>query len=304
MEAFLREEPWCGIFKAAMRPVKKQSSSGKTHVFRLVNPPAQAIKTATAVFAKRQRDSYEQWAEYRRHQNVIQESLTERLYGNETLSPKVTASLDALRHSLSSRAPIIRDHHFPGLPIFNVTPGLNVLGSPYDFGLNMALGSNKPAVMVDTASGSFGVSASASGGNNTWGAAGVALFVVPSDPARTLSIRPYFQWQYTYSCESHGPPTAHSVGDVSAEVSGAAKDFPGKHMHLWSGSSDAWNDGSGDDGGVFGIPDSELVVSSQPYYVVSYVCQTSGDSNKNFLGWSASFMQLHCRVPFLVVEEF
>jgi hypothetical protein len=287
-----------------MRPMKKEAGAGKSHVFRSASPPAHAIKTATAAFAERQKLSYERWAEYRRHQNVIQESLTERLYGNQPLSPKVTASLDALRHSLGSRAPVIRDHNFPVLPIFNVRPGLNVLGPPYDFGLNVGLGSNKPAVMVDTSSGSFGVSASASSGDNTYGSAGVALFIVPSDPARTLSIRPYFQWEYTYSCESHGPPTAHAVGDVSAEVSGAAKDFPGKHMHLWSGSSDAWNDGSGDDGGVFGIPDSELVVSGQTYYIVSYVCQTSGDSHKNVFGWSASFMQLHCRVPFLVVEEF
>ena len=129
-----------------------------------------------------------------------------------------------------------------------------------------------------------------------------------SDPARTLSIRPYYQYDYTWSCESHGPPTAHSYGQVNAEVSGhsgsSSHDFPGKSETLWSGSSDYWDDGSGAESDVFRIPDSELIVSGSEYYTVSYVCQASGDSNKNGFGWSASYIRLHCRVPFIVVEDF
>jgi hypothetical protein len=55
---------------------------------------------------------------------------------------------------------------------------------------------------------------------------------------------------------------------------------------------------------LFRIPDSELVVSGNEWYTVSYVCQASADAHKSGFGYSVSYVQLHCRVPFLVVGEF
>ena len=278
------------------------------HAFRMAKPPRDVVKAAQNRFRETHAKAFENWAEYRRHKRVVEEEVNARVFGREPFSEAVRASLEELRKSAASRAPVIRDGQFSGPPVFHVGPGLNIIGPPYDIGLVVALGSNAPSVQTSVASGVFGVVATASSGRNTYGSAGLALFIVPSDPARTLSIRPYYQYDYTWSCESHGPPTAHSYGQVSADVSGhsgsSSHDFPGNSETLWSGSSDYWDDGSGAESDMFRIPDSELIVSGSEYYTVSYVCQASGDSNKNGFGWSVSYIRLHCRVPFIVVEEF
>jgi hypothetical protein len=62
---------------------------------------------------------------------------------------------------------------------------------------------------------------------------------------------------------------------------------------------------SGADSDVFRNPDSELIVSGQEYYVVTYSCRAGADSAKVRIGWwSAAFVKLHCRVPFVVIREF
>jgi hypothetical protein len=123
-------------------------------------------------------------------------------------------------------------------------------------------------------SGTFSVVASASSGTDTFGSAGIGLFIVPSAPARTLAIRPYFQYEYSYSCESHGPPTAHSIATLSANVSGrtpsgASRPFPSRDRHLWSASSDAWDDARGWGADVFAASDAELIVSGFDFYTLS-----------------------------------
>jgi hypothetical protein len=281
----------------------------KDHLFRLTKRPARRIQEATRRFAKRETSAFKDWSEYRRHKRVIEDALAGQLINEKTIDPRVKVSLAALRKTAEGRIDVVRDAPFQGPPVFHVGPGLNVLGPPYDFGLNVALGSNQPSVQVSINSGSFGVVATAVAGKNTYGSAGVSLFIVPSDPNRALSIRPYFEWNYIYSCESHGPPTAHSYGTVSAEVTGhrgsGSTDFPGKSLMLWTTGSDIWDDTHGDDSDVFRNPDSELIVSGHDYYTVSYVCQTSADSGKASFGWySEAYVQFHCRVPFIVVQEF
>jgi hypothetical protein len=123
-------------------------------------------------------------------------------------------------------------------------------------------------------SGTFSVVASASSGTDTFGSAGIGLFIVPSAPARTLAIRPYLQYEYSYSCESHGPPTAHSIATLSANVSGrtpsgASRPFPSRDRHLWSASSDAWDDARGWGADVFAASDAELIVSGFDFYTLS-----------------------------------
>jgi hypothetical protein len=290
-----------------------ESGDRKDHVFRLASPPARSIREAEKRFAAEHREEFRRWAEYWRHKHVIQEALAKELFGKMEIDPRVKASLKALRESRDSRLATVRDAPFsgPGPPIFQTKPGLNILGPPYDFGLHVALGGNPPAVMNVLKTGQFSVVATATAGQGTYGAAGVGLFIVPSQPSRTLAIRPYFEWQYIYSCESHGPPTAHSTGVVSANVSGRrpdgeSKPFPGKGATLWTASSDAWDDDHGSDANVFLNPDSELIVSGFDFYTVSYACQANGNAaNPTASGWWASaYVRLHCRVPFIFVEEF
>lgn len=281
----------------------------KDHSFRAARSPARQVQEVRKCFADRNDDSFRDWSEYRHHKRVIDEALAGQLIDEKAIDPRVKASLAVLRARAEARIPVVRDGSFNGPPIFPTKPGLNILAPPYDFGLNVALGSNRPSVQISSNDGTFGVVATALAGKNTFGSAGVGLFIVPSDPKRTLSIRPYFQWRYIYSCESHGPPTAHSYGLVSAEVSGhrggQTTGFPGKSQSLWSTGSDVWDDTHGDDSDVFRNPESELIVSGQEFYTVSYVCQTAADSGKAGFGWySAAYVQLHCRVPFIVVEEY
>ena len=281
------------------------------HLFRLAKPSAGAIKQAQGRFLKEQTEAYEKYAHYRRHRAVIEKFFINRLYVAETIDAKVKRSLDALRATRDSRvlATPVRDAPFSGPPIFQMKPGINLIGPPYDFGLNVALGTNKPMIHNGLASGVFSVSATALPGGNTFGAAGVGLFIVPSKPSKTLSIRPYYTWYYKYTCESDGPPTAHSHGTISAAVSGRRNDgsssgFPGKSKQLWSAGSDLWDDAHGEDTELFRLPESELVVSGFDFYTVSYSCQAGGDANESDLFSSVAYMQLGCRVPFIVVEEF
>jgi len=162
--------------------------------------------------------------------------------------------------------------------------------------------------MTSRNTGNFGVSVTASGGSNSYAAAGVSLFVVPSDPTRTLSIRPYFHYDYAWTCHSVGTPTSYSAGSVSAEISGhhasGSTNVPGRSKQLWVGGSNLWSDNHGSHGDVYRVEDCTLVVSGSEYYVLSYVCQASTNSGKNLFGWSAAYVRLHCRVPFIVVEQF
>lgn len=127
---------------------------------------------------------------------------------------------------------------------------------------------------------------------------------------RQDKTRPYFLYDYSFSCESIGPPTAHTHGALGADVTGhvgtASKPFPGKSMHLWTGSSDAWRDESGADADAFRNPFCELVVSGSEYYTLQYTCHADGDSGSSFIGgwYSVAYVRLHCRVPFIVVEEW
>jgi hypothetical protein len=192
--------------------------------------------------------------------------------------------------------------------MFQMHAGINVLAPPYDFTLETWNGSNKPSLQKSIASGVFGVVGTANAGSNFSGVAGIALFVIPSAPAKALSIRPYFLYDYNFSCHSTGTPTAHSHGALGADVSGrigtSAKPFPGKALHLWSGSSDAWRDETGNDADAFRNPFSELIVSGCDYYTLQYTCHADGDSGSGLFGYSIAYVRLHCRVPFIVVEEF
>jgi hypothetical protein len=289
--------------------MKSTSDARADHVFRLAKPPSGVIKESKKSFLEEQTRTFREWADYSRHKAVVQDSLTRQIFSATRIDPTVKFSLAALRASLDSRMPKVMDAPFSGPPIFQMKPGLNIIGPPYDFGLHVALGSNQPAIINSIASGSFSVVATAPAGKNTFGSAGVALFIVPSNPGKTLSIRPYYTWFYIYTCESHGPPTAHSSGVISASVSGRKNDgssmgLPGKSAQLWSAGSDIWDDAHGEDSNVFGIPEGELIVSGFDFYTVSYVCQVSADANKSSPWWAVSYAQLHCKVPFIVVEEF
>lgn len=279
------------------------------HDYRLTRRPARTLQSLRRAFEARERLTFTTWNQQQRDRRIVKEALASQWVEESALDPAVKVSLRALRTAAEARVPEIREAPFSGPPVFSVKPGLNILGPPYDLGLNVGLGSNRPSVQVSVATGRFGVVATAVAGKETFGSAGVVLFLVPSAPLRTLSIRPYFEWSYTYTCESFGPPTAHSYGVVAAEVtghrSGGSTGYPGKRQHLWSAGSDLWDDAHGNESDVFRNPDCELVVSGHDYYTVSFVCQTGADSGKAGFGWySASYVQFHCRVPFLVVEEF
>lgn len=290
--------------------MKAPRTASAEHVFRMPKPSAAAIKQAQGAFLKEQTEAYQKFADYRRHRGVIEKFFITRLYAAETIDAKVKRSVEALRSTRESRIPAtVRDAPFAGPPIFQMKPGINLIGPPYDFGLNVALGTNRPMIHNGLGSGVFSISATALPGGNTFGAAGVGLFIVPSKPAKTLSIRPYYTWFYKYTCESDGPPTAHSTGVISASVSGRMKNgtssgFPGKSKQLWSAGSDLWDDAHGEDTEVFRLPESELVVSGFDFYTVSYSCQVSADANESDLFSAVSYNQLGCRVPFIVVEEF
>jgi hypothetical protein len=74
---------------------------------------------------------------------------------------------------------------------------------------------------------------------------------------------------------------------------------------LWNAGSDMWDDVSGGDSDVFRVSDSELFVSGFDFYTVVYSCRAGADSAKVRIGWwSAAFVKLHCRVPFVVIREF
>ena len=245
--------------------MKTKPYANVDHVFRLPKPPAKAVKEAQRSFLEEQTGIFQRYADYRRHKAVIEASLISRLFGDDPIEANVRGSLAALRDTLDARIPPMRLHDAPfsGPPIFQMKPGLNLIGPPYDFGLHVALGSNQPMVHNSLASGSFSVVATALPGTNTFGAAGMGLFIVPSKPNKTLSIRPYFTWFYIYTCESHGPPTAHSSGVISASVSGrhnngSSTGLPGKSAQLWSASSDLGNDA----------------------HTLSYACQASADASR------------------------
>ena len=279
------------------------------HDYRLTRCPARTFQSLRRAFKTQEQLAFTTWHQHQRDRRFVKDALASQWVKESALDPAVQVSLRALRTAAEARIPVIRETSFAGPPVFPVKPGLNILGPPYDLGLNVGLGSNRPSVQVSVATGRFGVVATAVAGKETFGSAGVVLFIVPSAPHRTLSIRPYFEWSYIFTCESFGPPTAHSYGLVAAEVtghrSGGPTGYPGKRLDLWSTGSDLWDDTHGEDSNVFRNPDSELVVSGHDYYTVSFVCQTGADSGKASFGWySASYVQFHCRVPFLVVEEF
>jgi len=119
------------------------------------------VKAAQNRFRETHAKAFENWAEYRRNKRVVEEEVNARVFGREPYSDAVRASLEELRKSAASRAPVIRDGQFSGPPVFHVGPGLNIIGPPYDIGLVVALGSNAPSVQTSVASGVFGVVATA-----------------------------------------------------------------------------------------------------------------------------------------------
>lgn len=279
------------------------------HSFRMARPPARVVREMKQAITAREHEAFRDRQVSWQHRRVVENAMIERLYGTEPFDRRVTSSLEALETIANPWRPILHNHGASPLPQpFQMHPGLNVIGPPYDFTVTVALGSQRPAAMASSASGRFSLVGTAGSGRSFHGSASVCLFIVPSHPSKTLSIRPYFEYQYSFSCESHGPPTAHSHGSISAEVSGhlahVPKGFPGKAQWLWTGSSDAWDDQAGSDANTWRNPDCELRVSGFEYYTVNYSCQADGDSNKNLFGWSISYVTLNCRVPFIVIEEF
>jgi len=287
----------------------------KEHQFRPRKLPARTLQDATRRFTQREGTAYEEWFTYRKHKRVVDDAIASQLISQLGITPSLKASLEALYEQAEGRLKFLRDVTYDRVHTFSLHPGLNVLVPPYDANVSVKLGSNKPYVQASAATGEFGVVATAMAGptsystTDTFGAGGVALVIVPSDANRTLFIRPYFQWSYSFSCESHGSPTAHSHGAVSVAITGhrdgERAEFPDKDCMLWTAGSDLWDDASGADSDVFRNPDSELIVSGHEYYVVTYSCRAGADSAKVRIGWwSAAFVKLHCRVPFVVIREF
>ena len=191
---------------------------------------------------------------------------------------------------------------------------MNVLAPPYDMTVSVKKGSSKPSMQVSAETGKFGMVATAMAGptsystTDTFGSAGVGLVIVPSHPSVTLQIRPYFQWSYSFSCQSHGSPTAHSHGNVSVSITGhrgsKRTEFAPRDVELWNAGSDMWDDASGADSDVFRPAQSEVFVSDHAWYVLVYSCRAGADSAKVRIGWwSAAFVSLHCHVPFVVIRE-
>ena len=224
----------------------------KEHQFRPRKLPKSAIEDTTRRSAERERARYEDWSSFRKHKRVIADAIAAQVIGQVAINPTIKASLAALEKKAQGRVAFFRDVTFERPHTFDLHPGLNVLGPPYDFTLRVKEGSQKPSVQTSTADGTFGVVATAMAGpnsystNDTAGAAGVGLVIVPSDPNRTLTIRPYFQWSYDYACESHGSPTAHCHGAVSAAITGHRGserfEFPLKDRMLFAAGSDLWDD--------------------------------------------------------------
>jgi hypothetical protein len=268
------------------------------------------IREAQKRFADDSRTEFERWAEAAKHRRVVDAALTAPWIEKVPLSDRLRLSLEALKDRPIRPAPVrdLPSQQQPGPPIFQMQPGLNILAPPYDFGVNVALGSNAPSVQVSLGTGRFTVNATAPADTNTFGSAGIGLFLVPSSPGRTLSIRPYFEYAYSYYCESHGSPTAHCFGVVSANVSGRRTDgsslpLMSRNAQLWSAGSDAWDDAHGGDGGVWWPPDCTLTASGFDFYTLSYICQAGADSGSFAWWWSVAGVEFTCRVPFLVVEE-
>jgi hypothetical protein len=278
------------------------------HVFRPAHPDERVFREVERGLAKRHTAEYERHAEYRRHKYVIEDALMRRLLGDAAPDREVAISLAALKDSLPSRKIAVRDGVMNGPPVIHVNPGLNIVGPPYDFALNVALGKNAPSIQNDVSSGRFGVVVNSHGNSDSFGTAGNSVFVVPSAPGRTLVVRPYFEWNYVFSCETHGPPTAHAQASITADMSGhsgsATRGFPGHATQLFRGSSDGWDDDSGNDSGIVTGLEFQMVGSNSEFYLLSFGCQASVDSHENIFGWSMAQVQLHCRVPFFFIEEF
>lgn len=286
-----------------------------SHSFRPKKLPRRAIEAAARRSLERENALYEDWASYRRHKRVIADAIAAHALRDLELASELRVSLAALYTQAQNRFATIRDIEFVHRHTFDLHPGMNVLGPPYDFTLKVRNGSQKPSVSAETSTGRFSVSATAMaaggaayGTRDTAGAAGVGLVIVPSDPSRTLAIRPYFRYGYDFACESHGSPTAHSSGFVSAAVTGHTGstrfEFPLKDRQLWAAGSDIWDDAHGAGSDVFMNPDAEHIVSGHEYYTVLYSCRCGGDSAKVRIGWwSAAFMKVGCDVPFVAVRE-
>ena len=280
----------------------------KGHAFRITKPDKRIFHQFERGFVEREKAEFERRADYHKHKHVIEDAMMRRLLGDDAPEREVAISLAALKASLPSRNIPIRDGVMNGPPVIRITPGLNIVGPPYDFALNVALGSNAPSIQNDISTGRFGVVVNCHGGTDSFGTAGNSVFVVPSDPGRTLVVRPYFEWNYIYSCDTHGVPTAHAQGSITADMSGhsgsATRSFPGHATQLFRGASDGWDDDSGDDSGTMTGLDFQMIGSNSEFYLLSFGCQASVDSHENWFGWSQAQVQLHCRVPFFVIEEF
>ncbi len=285
------------------------------HPFRPKKLPSRSVRDAGQRFTAGEEAAYEEWSSFRKHKRLIDDAIAAHLISELGITPSLKASLGVLREQAEGRFVRFKNLAFERPHTFDLHPGWNVLVPPYDFNVIVKRGSQKPFVQASAVTGEFGVVATAMADpssystNDTFGAGGVGLVLVPSDPSRTLDIRPYFQWSYSFSCESHGSPTAHSHGAVSVAISGhrdgERAEFPGRDMWLWNAGSDLWDDASGADSDVFRVSDSEVFVTGFDHYTLLYSCRAGGDSAKVRIGWwSAAFMHLHCRVPFIAIREF
>ena len=232
-------------------------------------PPRDVVKATQNRFRETHAKAFENWAEYRRHKRVVEEEVNARVFGREPFSDAVRASLEELRKS-AFRAPVIRDGQFSGPPVFHVGPGLNISARLTTSGWRSRSGRTHLGTDVRS-SGVFGVVATASSGRNTYGSAGLALFIVPSDPATNtvdppvLSIRLLLELRIARATDGAliRPGKRRSVGAHRERARAISR---GRVRRLWSGSSDYWDDGSGAESDVFRIPDSELIVSGSEYY--------------------------------------
>lgn len=287
-------------------PRKKQVAK-TAHEFRLPNPPGRIVLRAQREFREETRKLFEERSEESRLRAVVERELHTRVFGTAPAGTEFERAAAELRRRFEG--PVSVKQEPPSLPhgFFHVSLGLNILAPPYDFALGAAWGGNRPALFTDERDGTFGVSGTAVSGTNTFGSAGVSLFIVPSHPARRLAIRPHFAWRHNFICRSVGPPTSHSNGSVSVSFAGHSRArttlFQPLSLPLWNGSSDAWHDESGNDSGFFLAPGSQVNVYGYDYYSVSFTCQGYGDAHGSLFGWSAAAFQLHCRVPFVAVRE-
>jgi hypothetical protein len=123
----------------------------KEHQFRPGKLHKRWIEDVTNHFAKGEGARYEEWSSYRKHKRVIDDAIAAQVVGEFKMNPTVKASLTALEAKAQERVALFREIAFERTHTFDLHPGLNVLGPPYDFTLSDKRGSQKPSVSTSDA---------------------------------------------------------------------------------------------------------------------------------------------------------